>query len=187
MPEANEYSYLQGQRRKTVLKSYAKLRRAEAQEEREGRPPSDYIWLDSRLYGTGQGAFNNFFKNALPEKKKDLGKYVAGTVGERPPGEESIGLELGGQGKNLFKDFEKASPGIFSRSISLTLAEHPVPESAAPEEVPLDHTILEGDMLDPAALDRLEAALGGKKVQFIVLRIAAGWDSIATQEPYHIV
>lgn len=183
------YNYIQGGRRKRLLERMTGLRAAEA--ERERRPDvmdAQYIWIDSPLYGRQyeDGSFDAFFKPSLPKGEKDLGDYVESVIDSGEGEQEAIGLELGGQGRQLFEDFEEHFPGLFSRSIALVLAEYSPPEKAG-RHTPIDHTIMEGDMLDPLALDRLEAALAGKKVKFVIVRLGAGWDMIATKEPYHIV
>ncbi len=89
----------------------------------------------------------------------------------------SIGVEIGGPGRNLFRGFD---PDVFSRTYGMTLVEPRSDEEKA-ADAEIGHTIIDGDFRK--TWETLEKDLDGEKVNLVISRLVGG-KVVQPYDPY---
>lgn len=174
-------------RKKTTANDQLKISTFKEDGVRRIREDEIFTWLDSHanysnysIKGEGGASFSDSFREILPRGKK-LTRYVEETFKENEG--KMIGVEFGGVGSNFFRDF---SPGFFQKSVGVTLVDHRTEKVAKKEEKEnkyINHEILVGDIFDGKTYENLKKSLNGKKVNFLVSRMARGLE-LVPENPY---
>lgn len=145
-----------------------------------------YDWVNSSLDSPTDGtfmwgaSFADTFGPILPEGVESMREYIEGMLSEKKG--HAIGIEFGGIGSALFSDF---TPGFFEKSLGVTLVDHrqefkPDPTFARDERI--HHTVHESDIFSPRLTAYLDTWLGGRKVDFVIERMAKGLEFVP-EEP----
>ena len=179
----NERYFATGQERKALISDKtAKAEKFVERSKEKSMSTIQYNFLDSSLDGNFGGTFFQSFKNVLPKEAqpKGLKAYIEHVL-EAKKG-EAVGIEFGGTGLKLFKDF---TPGFFKQSFGVTLLDYRTPTTQMPSTSESTHQVIESNILDPELYTSLETKLEGKKFDFILERMAGGLRFIPA-EPYKI-
>ncbi len=145
-----------------------------------------YGFLDSSLddYSTSKGIpFAESFYYILPRSNKNLTRYIKECL-ETKKG-KAIGVEFGGIGSSVFKSFPR---GFFAKSVGVTLVDHREGKDLArsqKKDEKINHETLVSDIFDLKTYESLNKLLQGKKVDFIVSRMAKGLEFVPI-EPYTV-
>jgi len=129
---------------------------------------------DSPLTGQ-ENSFEDWFREVLPVDIP-LQDYIEQTL---EPVSPRLGLELGGTGSRLFSDF---TPGFFESSRGINLTDTRFNSPDWPEKLERDgeshHSVIEGNILDPDTIQKVDQWLDGRKAAFIIERLFAGKETL---------
>ena len=124
-------------------------------------------------------SFTESFNRVIPEG--DIRKYIEHILESRKG--RAIGIEFGGVGENLFRDF---SGGFFQKTFGVTLVDHrPKHEKRMGLRAYPTHQILVGDIFASETYKNLKSILGSMKVDFIIERMLGGMEFVPI-EPYTV-
>jgi len=176
-----------GKKRKEIIReNQEKIKHFEVTGKEEINLNKHYTFVDSSLdnYSTSKGVpfFESFYR-VLPRSSENMTNYIQKFL--KPKRGKAIGLEFGGIGSGVFHSF---SPGVFAKSVGVTLVDHRDGEELAQskkEDKKINHETLEGDIFDLKTYESLNKLLEGKKVDFIVSRMAKGLEFVPV-EPYTV-
>lgn len=140
-----------------------------------------YPWgsYDSHLLPSHEAfiptSYQECFVQALPENQQWLQSYIqdlkaAKVARTGDPHVSFQGLDLFGQGTNLFGEF---APGTFTQTVANSLTDQRQPEHILRDRS-INNTFVPGNYFDPATRQHITEALHHKKVDVIFLKAIAG-------------
>ncbi len=141
--------------------------------------PANYTYAiqDSPLRGADDNvvAFEDSFRNVLPEGQRDLRNYIEQALAQRKG--EAIGLEFGGPGSKFFAGFSR---GFFKKTAGIDAAGRARMDSTffrGVREMIRGHMVIQGDILVPRTYSAaLGTWLGDDKPDLIVEHMVGGFE-----------
>lgn len=178
--EKKKLFFPRGKERKEYIERWGEINIEQQARERELGLHVAHSWVDTGLYGNERDMpFTLYFEGVVPKDEKDLGTYVKSCIESTGKQGKALGIEFGGQGYSLFNDFEKLSPGLFRKSLAVAFTKNTKGDTDPDIRVAkTDHTFQAGDLLKEETYKRVDEWRSGRKVAFIIERLAGGFKSM---------
>lgn len=124
------------------------------------------------VYDSGFENMSVNFNTVLPKDYNSAGAYLRSELGKKQG--NAIALEVGGPGSRLFRDINKLGKSkLLKKSIGITLLDKRSGFGRM-EDFANNHEIVEGDLADKGAIEKIRESLEGEKADLIIERMEAG-------------
>lgn len=118
----------------------------------------------------GHNSYQETFGKLIPENYKDIYDYIVSNLSSKEG--KLIGIDVGGLGSNVFKDFVS---GFFQKTLGLTLTDQRKKYKIdINQDEARNHKVIAGNFRLGSTKSEIKRELSGKKVDLLFERMAGG-------------